>query len=123
MTATLTVHTDVLERSAPLGFALATDVAEKLVRDGVPFRAAHEAVGQLVAWCTAQGKDLDEATDAELAAISPHLVPEVRTVLDVRGAIASRSGRGGTAPDRVAEQLAELRADLDAQRSWATTPG
>ena len=122
MTATLTVHADVLERSAPLGFALATDVAEKLVRDGVPFRAAHEAVGQLVAWCTAQGKDLDEATDAELAAISPHLVPEVRTVLDVRGAIASRSGRGGTAPDRVAEQVAELRADLDAQRAWASTP-
>jgi len=122
MTATMTVHANVLERSAPDGFALATDVAEKLVRDGVPFRAAHEAVGRLVAWCTAQGKDLHEASDEELAALSPHLTPEVRTVLDVRGAIASRSGRGGTAPGRVAEQLDELRSDLDAQRAWATTP-
>jgi len=120
MTATMTVHADVLERTAPEGFALATDVAEKLVRDGVAFREAHEAVGQLVAWCTAHGKDLHEASDAELAAISPHLTPEVRTVLDVRGAIASRSGAGGTAPARVAEQLAALRTDVAAQAQWAS---
>ena len=119
MVATMTVHGDVLEASAPLGFALATDVAEKLVRDGVAFREAHEAVGQLVAWCTAHGKDLPEASDAELAAISPHLTPDVRTVLDVRGAIASRSGFGGTAPGRVREQLDTSRAGLEAARAWA----
>ena len=120
MIATMTVHADVLEASAPLGFALATDVAEKLVRDGVPFREAHEAVGQLVAWCTAQGRDLHEASDAELAQISPHLTPGIRTVLDVRGAIASRSGFGGTSPARVAEQLTALRAEVEAARQWAT---
>ena len=121
MTATMTVHADVLERTAPEGFALATDVAEKLVRDGVPFREAHEAVGALVAWCTRHGRELHEADDDELAALSPHLTPDVRTVLDVRGAIASRSGAGGTAPARVAEQLAALRADLAAQAQWAAS--
>jgi argininosuccinate lyase len=119
MVATMTVHADVLERSAPTGFALATDVAELLVQRGVPFRDAHEAVGHLVVWCTANGKDLHEATDAELAHVSPHLVPEVRTVLDVRGAIAARAGHGGTAPERVREQLARLVDDLAAQRAWA----
>ena len=120
MIATMTVHADVLERTAPEGFALATDVAEKLVRDGVAFRDAHEAVGRLVAWCTARGRDLHEVGDAELAALSPHLGPDVRTVLDVRGAIASRSSTGGTAPARVAEQLAALRTDVAAQEQWAT---
>ncbi len=120
MVATMTVHAEVLEASAPLGFALATDVAEKLVRDGVPFREAHEAVGRLVAWCTAAGKDLPDAADDELAAISPHLTPDVRAVLDVRGAIASRSGVGGTAPHRVAEQLEDLRAEVGTARTWAT---
>ena len=121
MIATMTVHADVLERAAPLGFALATDVAEKLVRDGVPFREAHEAVGHLVVWCTANGRDLDEATDAELAAVSPHLTPDLRAVLDVRGAIASRSAFGGTSPDRVVEQLAALRGELVGQRQWSAT--
>ena len=123
MTATMVVHGEVLERSAPAGFALATDVAEKLVRDGLPFRAAHEAVGKLVAWCAGRGKDLSEASDDDLAAIDRHLTPAVRTVLDVRGALASRSGRGGTAPPRVAEQLEDLRGELQAQQAWATTPG
>ncbi len=119
MIATMTVHADVLERSAPLGFALATDVAERLVRDGVPFREAHEAVGHLVVWCTVNDKDLHEATDAELASVSPHLTPGIREVLDVRGAIASRGGFGGTSPQRVAEQLAAVRTGLEAGRAWA----
>ena len=122
MTATMTVHTERLEELAPQGFALATDVAELLVRKGVPFREAHEAVGQLVVWCTAHGKDLHELTDSEFAGVSAHLTPDVRGVLSVRGAIASRKGFGGTAPERVAEQLAALQGDLDAQRAWAAGP-
>jgi len=120
MVATMTVHAQVLERSAPRGFALATDVADLLVREGVAFREAHEAVGRLVAWCTAHGKDLHEASDDELAALSPYLTPRVRQVLDVRGAIASRAGFGGTAPARVAEQLAALRGEVEAHRLWAS---
>ncbi|MDP9497713.1 MAG: argininosuccinate lyase, partial [Actinomycetota bacterium] len=123
MIATMTVHTEVLERSAPAGFALATDVAEKLVRDGVPFRDAHEAVGRLVAHCTARGIDLPDVDDAQLAVIDPHLTPDVRSVLDVRGALRSRAAYGGTAPERVAEQVATLHTELEAQRAWAGTTG
>jgi argininosuccinate lyase len=122
MVATMIVHDDVLERSAPTGFALATDVAELLVRRGVPFREAHEAVGHLVVWCTVNGKDMHEATDEELAHVSPHLVPEVREVLDVRGAIAARKAHGGTAPERVEEQLTVLVAEVAAHAAWADAP-
>ncbi len=122
MTATMTVHADRLEELAPQGFALATDVAELLVRNGVAFREAHEAVGHLVVWCTLNGKDLHELTDEEFARVSPHLTPDVRTVLSVRGAIASRKGHGGTAPERVAEQLEALRLEVDAHRTWAASP-
>ena len=120
MTATMTVHAEVLEASAATGFALATDVAELLVRQGVPFRRAHEAVGALVAHCAAEGVDLHEVPDDRLAALSPHLTPDIRSVLDVRGALASRDGAGGTAPVRVREQLDAARADVAAHRAWAT---
>ncbi len=119
MIGTMTVHADVLEASAPLGFALATDVAELLVKNGVVFRDAHEAVGQLVQHCTAAGVELHEVDDATLAGISPHLTPDIRTVLDVRGAIAARQGHGGTAPVRVEEQLEALRIEVAAHEQWA----
>ena len=119
MTQTMTIHADVLEAAAPTGFALATDVAEKLVTNGVAFRDAHEAVGHLVVWCTVNGRELHQVSDDELAHVSPHLTPDVRDVLDVRGAIASRRGHGGTAPERVEEQLASLRVEVQAHRAWA----
>jgi len=119
MTQTMTVHADVLEAAAPKGFALATDVAEQLVKNGVPFREAHEAVGHLVVWCTVNGRELHEVSDDELAHVSVHLTPDVRAVMDVRGAIASRQGHGGTAPVRVAEQLEILRVEVQAHRAWA----
>jgi argininosuccinate lyase len=119
MISTMRVNADRLAAAAPLGFALATDVAEYLVRQGVPFREAHEAVGHLVVWCTVHGCELGEVSDADLAGISPYLSPRVRSVLSVSGALAARSGQGGTAPQRVAEQLAALRAEVEAQRGWA----
>ncbi|MBW9205990.1 argininosuccinate lyase [Mumia sp. zg.B17] len=112
MIATLTFHTERLESLAPQGFALATDIAEWLVREGVPFREAHEISGACVRVAESQGKELWDLGDDELAAVSPHLRPEVRDVLSVEGSIASRDARGGTAPVRVAEQLAELRTRL-----------
>ncbi len=121
MVASMRVRADRLEESAPTGFALATDVAEYLVTRGVPFRDAHEAVGHLVVWCLAQDRDLHEATDDELARISPHLTPEVRDVLSVRGALAARSSPGGTAPARVAEQLDAAREALAMARVWAVS--
>ncbi|MEV4740821.1 argininosuccinate lyase [Streptomyces sp. NPDC049555] len=119
MMATLTVHRERMEELAPAGFSLATDIAEWLVRRGVPFRVAHEVAGACVKECEARGIELDELSDEQFAAISPHLTPEVRSVLNVPGALASRSGRGGTAPSAVAVQLQEVKADLAVQRAWA----
>jgi argininosuccinate lyase len=93
---------------APQGFSLATDVAEWLVRQGVAFRDAHEISGALVRHCEERGIDLDDPSDDEYRAVSEHLTPAVREVLTVEGSVASRSGVGGTAPDRVREQLAGL---------------
>ncbi|WP_408641654.1 argininosuccinate lyase [Solicola gregarius] len=108
MIATLRFNTERMEALAPQGFSLATDVAEWLVREGVPFREAHELSGACVRACEAADKELWDLTDADLAEISPHLTPGVREVLSVEGSIASRDGRGGTAPVRVGEQLDEL---------------
>jgi argininosuccinate lyase len=112
MVATMTFDTERLQDLAPQGFALATDVAEWLVRRGVPFRTAHELAGACVRACEERGVELWDLTDAEFAAISEHLTPEVRDVLSVSGSVDSRDGRGGTAPVRVREQLAELRERL-----------
>jgi argininosuccinate lyase len=105
---------------APAGFTLATDVAEWLVRQGVPFRVAHEAAGGCVRAAEARGVGLADLTDAELAGVHPALTPAVRGVLTVAGSIASRNARGGTAGDRVAEQLADLRGAVDAARAALT---
>ena len=118
MMATLMFHTDRLAALAPAGFTLATDVAEWLVRQGVPFRVAHEAAGGCVRAAEARGVGLEDLTDAELAAVHPALTPEVRTVLTVEGSIAARDARGGTAGVRVAEQLDALRGQVAEARSW-----
>ncbi|KWX00809.1 argininosuccinate lyase [Carbonactinospora thermoautotrophica] len=119
MMATMTFHGDRMAAAAPEGFALATDVAEWLVRQGVPFRDAHEIAGACVRYCEEHGKELWDLTDAELAGISQHLTPRVRDVLTVEGALAARSAFGGTAPTRVAEQLAALRDVVQGHAEWA----
>ncbi len=119
MVATSAFDADRIAAAAPLGFALATDIAEWLVRQGVPFREAHDVAGACVQECEKRGVDLPDLTDDDLARISSHLTPEVRTVLSVQGSLDARSAVGGTAPARVREQLAELRAQVDASRSWA----
>jgi argininosuccinate lyase len=108
MIASLTFHTERMAELAPAGFSLATDVAEWLVKRHVPFRDAHEVTGALVRYAEEHGLELDAVDDAALAAISPHLTPDVREVLTVEGSVASRDGIGGTAPVRVDEQFARL---------------
>ncbi len=121
MVATLRFDTERLAALAPAGFTLATDIAEWLVRQGVPFRVAHEAAGGCVRAAEARGAGLEDLTDAELAGVHPALTPDVREVLTVAGSIASRAARGGTAGERVAEQLDGLRAAVAAARQ-ALTP-
>lgn len=120
MVATLTFDTARMADLAPQGFSLATDVAEWLVRQGVPFRVAHEVAGACVRVCEERDIELWDLSDADLAAVSPHLTPGVREVLTVEGSLASRSAAGGTAPVRVAEQLERARGRAAELRRWTT---
>ncbi|WP_394215166.1 argininosuccinate lyase [Brachybacterium vulturis] len=104
MMATLVFHIERMAELAPQGFSLATDIADHLVRRGVPFRSAHEISGACVKVAEEQGKELWDLTDEELTSVSEHLDGSVRPVLSVDGSIASRDAKGGTAPVRVAEQ-------------------
>jgi len=120
MISTMTVRVDRLVAAAPAGHTLATEVAEWLVRRGVPFREAHEVTGALVALCLARDCALDEVSDADLAAVSDHLTPDVRSVLSVRGALEARVTPGSTGPRMVANQLAAAQDTLDGWRDWTT---
>ena len=121
LVSTARFNTQRMASGASTGFALATDLAELLVRRGVPFREAHEIVGHLVVWCQVHDCDLPDVSDEDLAKISPQLTPDVREVLSVTGALAARRAPGGTAPDRVAEQLAALRVVVDEHAAWAAS--
>ena len=121
MIATLTYHGDRMAALAPQGFSLATDIAEWLVREGVPFRIAHEVAGECVRECEDREVELWDLTDEDLARISEHLTPGVREVLSVAGSLASRDAKGGTAPDRVRDQIGSARALVDELGAWAIT--
>ena len=118
LVSTLEFHEQRMAELAPAGFTLATDIAEWLVRQGVPFRVAHEAAGACVKVAEARGVGLEDLTDSELSAVAPELTAEVREVLTVSGSIASRDARGGTAGVRVAEQLAGVRSQVATLRGW-----
>ena len=105
LVATLRFDVERMAALAPAGYTLATDIAEWLVRRGVPFRVAHEAAGAAVRVAEGRGVGLAELTDDELAGCSDQLTPEVREVLTVTGSVAARNARGGTAPDQVGRQL------------------
>ncbi|MDH6247674.1 argininosuccinate lyase [Mycobacterium sp. OTB74] len=109
LVGTLTFDTDRMAQLAPLGYTLATDIAEWMVRQGIPFRVAHEAAGAAVKAAEARNVGLEELADDELAGIHPGLTAEVRDVLTIAGSVNSRDARGGTAPTRVAEQLNIVR--------------
>ncbi|SJN30551.1 Argininosuccinate lyase [Luteococcus japonicus LSP_Lj1] len=113
MIGTLAFQTERMAERAPQGFSLATDVADWLVRQRIPFAQAHDISGKAVRYCEANGMELFDLTEADLPRIDEHLTPEVLTVLTVEGSINARDGRGGTAQKAVAAQLAECRATAD----------
>jgi argininosuccinate lyase len=118
MVRTLRFQTERMAGLAPEGFSLATDLADWLVRQGVPFREAHEVSGACVRLCETRGIELHEMTDDDLAGISPRLKPAVRDVLTVSASLAARSQIGGTAPERVAAQGKAARARVKFFRPW-----
>ena len=122
MVGTLTFNRERMAEVAPMGFSLATDVADHLVRRRVPFAVAHEVAGETVRYCESRGITLQDLTAEDLPEISEHLEAGVLDVLTVDGSVAARDRRGGTAPSRVAEQLEELRTHQRGLRSWAASP-
>ncbi|MCY7373605.1 MAG: argininosuccinate lyase [Spirochaetaceae bacterium] len=120
MVATLGIRDERMSAAAATGHALATDVAEWLVRSGVAFRDAHDVSGRLVRYCDAHDCELWEVDDEGLRSVDERLTGDVRSVLTVRGSLEARATHGGTAPARVAEQLAALADAANEHAAWAS---
>ena len=105
MVATTDFDREKMALAAPLGFSLATEIADYLVRAQVPFAQAHEAAGKCVAICEASGRQLHQLTDEEFASVHPDLKANVREVLTVHGALESRTTIGGTSPTSFKVQI------------------
>ena len=124
MVATMRFDTERLAAEAPTGFALATDIAEWLVKNGVPFRHAHELSGACVKIAEGRGVELWDLTDEDFistfAAFLPaEVAPKVREVLSSDGSVASRNGKGGTSYGRVREQIADAKRETEELKVFA----
>jgi argininosuccinate lyase len=115
MTARLTCNRERMRAAARQGFATATDLADYLVRKGIPFRDAHEVVGKAVALGVREGRDLSELTLDELRQFSAAIGEDVFAVLTLEGSVAARDHLGGTAPGQVRDAVARARERLGSQ--------
>ena len=121
MVATTQFNEEKMKAAAPLGYSLATEIADFLVKRSVPFSIAHEAAGACVKVCEEKKIDLHELSDQELLAIHPKLTAEVRETLNVYGAIAARTTSNGTAPASVRKQLSNLKEKIAANSAWVAS--
>jgi argininosuccinate lyase len=122
LTATLTIYADMIggvsvnkeamRRAAMEGFATATDLADYLVKKGLPFREAHEAVARAVRHASEKGVDLAQLTIAELQQFSALIGADALDRLSLEGSLAARNHRGGTAPAQVRAAIVRARAAL-----------
>jgi argininosuccinate lyase len=112
MVAGIVVKADAMERAALKGYATATDLADYLVKKGLPFRDAHEAVAHAVKTAIAQGVDLAQLPLDALQRFHPKIDNDVYGVLSLRGSLNARNTLGGTAPAQVRAQVARHRARL-----------
>ena len=112
MVPALVCKRDNMYNAAKQGFSTATDLADYLVRKGLPFRDAHEVVGKAVAYGVANSKDLSEMDIDELKGFSAMIDDDVFEVLSLEGSVAARNHIGGTAPDQVRKAVAEARQRL-----------
>ncbi len=108
----IVVKPEAMERAARKGYATATDLADYLVKKGLPFRDAHEVVARAVKAAQADGLDLSELSLAALQRFSPQIDEDVYAVLSLRGSLDARNLLGGTAPAQVRAQVARHRARL-----------
>ena len=112
MCAGIVVKPEAMERAALRGYATATDLADYLVKKGLPFRDAHEAVAHAVKVAIQQSVDLSQLPLATLQGFHPSIAQDVFEVLTLRGSMNARQVRGGTAPGQVAAQVERHRARL-----------
>ena len=112
MAGGITVNADAMGAAALQGYATATDLADYLVKKGLPFRDAHEAVARAVRACVDQGCDLAELTLDELRHFSPLIELDIFAILTLTGSVAARDHVGGTAPRQVRLAIARTRATL-----------
>jgi argininosuccinate lyase len=109
MVSTLEFNRSRIQDLSVAGFSMATDVADFLVRQGVAFKEAHDAVGKLVAYCEENNLELSDLTKEQYESVSRHLKPDLKDVLNLTAAIESRNSAGGTSSKQVIEQLLKLR--------------
>ena len=119
MIESITVHGERTASAAIEDFTLATDAADLLAKNGVPFREAHEVIGSLVARCIAGGKTFAMLTDEEWAEVHPVFATQ-RPPLDGAGSVALRDVPGGTAPVRVDAAREELESLVAGQAAWVS---
>ncbi len=112
MLTTMTVKRDIMLKGAKGGFANATDVADYLVKKGVPFRDSHAIVGQMVAKAIERHKNLDEFTLEEFKACSPLIEEDIYKAISMETCVGDRKLKGGPAPERTRAEIADGRALL-----------
>jgi len=112
MAGGITVRPEAMERAALKGYATATDLADYMVKKGLPFRDAHEAVAHAVKFASGRGMDLSDLPLDALQSFNPKIENDVYEVLSLRGSLHARSTLGGTAPEQVRAQIARHRARL-----------
>jgi len=113
MVGDMTANRDHLAQSAASGFSTATDLADWLVKElNLPFREAHHVTGTLVALAERKGCDLPDLSIQEMTSVHPGITQSVYSVLGVENSVRSRTSYGGTAPERVREQIARWKALL-----------
>jgi argininosuccinate lyase len=112
MLKSLTVHKDVMRRAAEDGFITATDLADYLVRKGMPFRRAHEIVGRAVLLATEQGCGLGTLPLGEYRKLSPLIRKDVYDALSLEASVNRRTSYGGTAPSNLKRRLQALKKKM-----------
>ncbi|MCU7850599.1 MAG: argininosuccinate lyase [Candidatus Thiodiazotropha sp. (ex Monitilora ramsayi)] len=112
MIPAVTCRKEAMREAAMRGFATATDLADYLVRKGMPFRDAHEVVGKAVAFGVAEGRDLSEMSLQELKGFSDTIGEDVFQVLTLDGSVSARNHIGGTAPEQVRAAIARAKVRL-----------
>ena len=108
----ITPNPDAMRRAASEGHATATDLADYLVKKGLPFRDAHEAVARAVRFAEGEGRDLSALTTAELRRYSGRIGRDVHRTLTLEGSVAARNHIGGTAPVQVRAAIRRARKVL-----------